>query len=247
VFFAVGPDGDLLARHEMYGKGRTPYQVGFDAQQKAAGLKGRVEWMACDEAIWGDDRGETIAEDFQKGLTAGAQGGDPIPLISVPKGPGSRPARVMLMHEYLRYETLPAGKVIKGVKIPPNTPAPWGGPRLRFHPECRHCIRTIPALPIDPKNSEDVDTESEDHAYDAVTYALRARVPAVEKETVGRVPDDIHPGIEIRGNKAIRRKRYDDDRTPQELDTELLVREAAAQGRFITGIRVGGARPSEEE
>lgn len=247
VIFAVGPDGDILARHEMYGKGQTPYQVGYVFAQKCLGLKGRVEWLACDAAIWGDDRGETIAEDLQKGLTAGAQGQDPIPLISVPKGPGSRPARVLLLHEYLRYETLPAGLVVKGVTIPANTPAPWGGPRLRFHRECKNCIRTIPSLPIDPKDSEDVDTEAEDHCYDAVTYALRARVPLVEREDSGRVPDDVHPGYDIEEGRAIRKPRWITEEQAGRVDAHRLMKEAAAQGRFITGVRVGGARPTQED
>ena len=38
-----------------------------------------------------------------------------------------------------------------------------GNPRLFFMDNCRHLIRTLPALPYDPRNTEDVDTDSEDH------------------------------------------------------------------------------------
>lgn len=45
-------------------------------------------------------------------------------------------------------------------------------PGIRFFRRCVNAINTIPALPIDKNNPEDVDTDSEDHAYDSVTYGL---------------------------------------------------------------------------
>lgn len=45
-------------------------------------------------------------------------------------------------------------------------------PRLYVYSTCRNLIRTLPALPRDEKNPEDVDTHAEDHAADAARYAL---------------------------------------------------------------------------
>ena len=45
-------------------------------------------------------------------------------------------------------------------------------PGLFFFDTCRHLIRTLPTLPRDSKKPEDVDTQSEDHAFDAVRYRL---------------------------------------------------------------------------
>ena len=47
-----------------------------------------------------------------------------------------------------------------------------GLPRLLIYSTCRNLIRTLPALPRDPKRPEDVDTKAEDHAYDALRYLI---------------------------------------------------------------------------
>lgn len=46
-----------------------------------------------------------------------------------------------------------------------------GGPKLVFFQTCRHAIRTLPELVHDDTRVEDVDTDGEDHAYDAIRYA----------------------------------------------------------------------------
>lgn len=245
---AAGPDGDILVRDEMYGKEKTPFEVGYALGEKAKGLNGPLEWVAGDSAMWAvTDGGESQAEGFQRGMIAAAGGDDRVPLIAAPKGPGSRHARVTLLHEHLRLTPLPAG-----VKIPDGKGGhiisdgtiipPWGGPKLRFHPDAKNHIRTIPALPIDEKDSEDVDTEAEDHAYDALTYALQSRAPKVEKLEVDRVPDDIHPGFKIQEGRAIRRPRWATEPEEEEARAESL-----RQGKYMTGVRVGGARPYQEE
>jgi hypothetical protein len=40
---------------------------------------------------------------------------------------------------------------------------------------CTNLIRTLPLLPTDKNNPEDVDTHAEDHAYDALRYACMSR------------------------------------------------------------------------
>ncbi|UOF80394.1 large subunit terminase [Caudoviricetes sp.] len=45
---------------------------------------------------------------------------------------------------------------------------------LFFMSHCRHAISTIPMLPRDPDKLEDVDTDAEDHPYDAVRYRVLA-------------------------------------------------------------------------
>lgn len=46
------------------------------------------------------------------------------------------------------------------------------GPSIYFMRNCRASIQTLPVLPRDPKRLEDVDTSSEDHAYDMVRYRI---------------------------------------------------------------------------
>jgi phage terminase large subunit len=52
-----------------------------------------------------------------------------------------------------------------------------GFPGLMIFENCRNLIRTLPALPHDKVQVEDVDTKAEDHAYDALRYGLTQIVP----------------------------------------------------------------------
>lgn len=60
--------------------------------------------------------------------------------------------------------------------------APDGLPKLQVFENCIHLIRTLPSLPYDRHRVEDVDTEAEDHLYDAGRYALVNQRPAEEPE-----------------------------------------------------------------
>ncbi len=51
----------------------------------------------------------------------------------------------------------------------------YGNPRLRVFNTCTNLVRTLPTLPISKTNSEDVDTKTEDHAYDALRYMVMSR------------------------------------------------------------------------
>ncbi len=53
---------------------------------------------------------------------------------------------------------------------------------------CTNLIRTLPALPYDQTHSEDIDTDAEDHAYDALRYGLM-RGPQSRNVTKQRPPD----------------------------------------------------------
>ena len=48
-------------------------------------------------------------------------------------------------------------------------------PLLYFHESCEATIRTLPYLQHDEKNSEDLDTDAEDHAADETRYAVMSR------------------------------------------------------------------------
>lgn len=50
-----------------------------------------------------------------------------------------------------------------------------GVPMLYFLDCCEDSVRTIPALPHDEHNAEDIDTEAEDHAGDETRYACMSR------------------------------------------------------------------------
>jgi hypothetical protein len=48
-------------------------------------------------------------------------------------------------------------------------------PSLKIFNTCRNLLRTLPLLPVDKNNPEDVDTNVEDHAYDALRYGAMSR------------------------------------------------------------------------
>ena len=48
-------------------------------------------------------------------------------------------------------------------------------PGLRIFSSCRNLIRTLPVLPLDDHNPEDINTDAEDHAYDALRYGCMSR------------------------------------------------------------------------
>lgn len=50
--------------------------------------------------------------------------------------------------------------------------SPDGEPYLKVHQNCQNLIRTIPDLPYSETIREQIDDKAEDHAYDALTYAL---------------------------------------------------------------------------
>jgi hypothetical protein len=65
-----------------------------------------------------------------------------------------------------------------------------GTPMLRVHPRCEYLIRTLPMLVSDEARPEDVDTRGEDHAADALRYAVMSR-PAPWEHTEQRpFPED---------------------------------------------------------
>ena len=65
----------------------------------------------------------------------------------------------------------------------PNPDDPSGMPGLRiFDGYCPNLVRTLPTLGRDPGNPEDVNTDEDDHSYDALRYALQWR----DKKVIGR-------------------------------------------------------------
>ena len=239
IFYGAGPK-DLLARSEIYVQKKIPYDVGFQFGQHAKRYP-KLEYVAGGSDMWDvRDGGQTIAEKFQAGLTA-ASPTDPIILISVPRGKGSREAGKLAVHEFLKH-----GDRIPDPTDPTKTIIPiWDGAKLRVHRDCKNLIRTLPQRPLDPKNNEDVWEGGEDHLYDSLRYALAIRFPRPEEEEDRSVPTDRHPGWDL-----ARRQKRPHYLTRMERERELRELEQAAANRgggYFTGIRWGTAQPSEDD
>lgn len=91
-----------------------------------------------------------------------------------------------------------------------------GRPMIYFFSTCVHAIRTLPALQHDPMRLEDVDTDGEDHAGDAIRYGCSARpwvrtVPRAEPPPalIGPVGRTLNEIIAARRRDRLEREAAD--------------------------------------
>jgi hypothetical protein len=95
-------------------------------------------------------------------------------------------------------------RVHEALGIDPETKTPW----LTVHPRCRYLSRTLPLMVQAKLNPEDLDSDSDDHAADALRYLLMGglRPSTPRKEGSHLVPfsgkwwrtmygDDRRPGV----------------------------------------------------
>ena len=99
----------------------------------------------ADNAIFDTQNGNCIADDMKK---------INIRWTKSDKSPGSRKQGLEKIRELLK-------NVLKD---------PLELPGLYIFDNCTQTIRTLPTLPRDEKNPDDIDTKAEDHIYDVVRY-----------------------------------------------------------------------------
>ena len=120
------------------------------AMEHRIGLAGRVRPGPADSMIFAvDNNGREIAKEM---ADVGAR------FVPCAKGPGSRVTGWQALRDRLKA----------------NAKHPQEEPGLYVFSICLQTIRTIPTLPRDPKNRDDVDTDAEDHIGDALRYRLTA-------------------------------------------------------------------------
>jgi hypothetical protein len=112
-------------------------------QEKQMGI--RVDPGPADAAIYAVQNGSCIADDMAR---LGVR------WTPAEKGPGSRINGLELVRKRLR------------------AAATGEDPALYIFSTCRHALRTLPVLPRDQKRPDDVDSDAEDHIYDAVRYRV---------------------------------------------------------------------------
>jgi hypothetical protein len=71
-------------------------------------------------------------------------------------------------------------RVHEALAIDPAEGTPW----LTVHPRCRYLIRTMPLMVQAKNEPEDLDSESDDHACDALRYLLMGNL----RPFAGRIP-----------------------------------------------------------
>ena len=140
-------------QYDEYKKAYKPNKgLRLKAHEVAKGVISRckdleLEFIVCDPSIW-NKVGHQMGSIGQEMEIIFANAG--IPMI---RGNNNRVDGKMQVHN--RLSTAPDGQ-------------PW----WLIASNCIHLIRTLPLMKIDPKNTDDIDAKSEDHAYDDVRYAF---------------------------------------------------------------------------
>jgi hypothetical protein len=156
--------GDLIRFAEWYGwngndnqglrMGAEDIGRGIVDRERSMGILGRVRVGPADSSIFDRyDAEKSVAGDMER---VGVHWNP------VDKGPGSRKQGWQQMRKLIRRAVPPEG----GYREEPG---------LFVLESCRQFIRTVPPIPRDRKDPDDVDTDVEDHIADEARYRVRSR------------------------------------------------------------------------
>lgn len=162
--------GDLFRVAEWYGWNGVPNNglkltakeiaKGVIQRELKWGIYGRVKPGPADSAIYTTEDGNCIASNMQKKVIINGRQYKGVKWVPAKKGPGSRK---------LGWELLRVG--ISNAQ-PEETGYPRENPGIFIFRNCDQTIRTLPSLPRDAKDLDDVDTDSEDHIADEIRYVV---------------------------------------------------------------------------
>ncbi len=148
LWFAIDFDNNIFVYRELYTQKITADIFARKVLEAEQGEN--IRYGVLDSSTWArrGDIGPSIAETMiQEGCRWRPSD----------RSPKSRVAGKLELHKRLR---------------PDET---TGYPTMFFFDNCINLIRTLPMLPVDKNNPEDVDTHAEDHAYDALRYGCMSR------------------------------------------------------------------------
>lgn len=164
------PRGTLIRVAELYGwngrpnEGRraTATEVAREILATEAALFPHRAVLPgpADSAIYAVENGHGIARDME---AAGVR------WLEADKRPGSRKSGLEAVRKRLKAALAPHPQEDAGLFVTEN---------------CVHAIRTLPVLPRDTRDPDDIDTNAEDHVYDEVRYrclALRREVVSFKR------------------------------------------------------------------
>lgn len=162
------PRGALVRYREWYGAGKGDKGLKLTIEEVAKGILERdagdqITYSVADPSIFAEDGGPSRAEIFSK---LG---------VHFMRGDNKRVSGAGAMGGWDEMR-----QRLKGQD---------GRPMLVVFETCRDFIRTVPALPHDPKRAEDVDTTANDHVADEARYACMSRSWVPTREPVMRKGD----------------------------------------------------------
>jgi hypothetical protein len=162
LWFAVSPDEQLVVYRELY----VSKVLATDLADMIIELEaddGNIKYGVLDSSLWHrrGDTGPSLAEQMiQRGCR----------FRPSDRSKGSRVSGKNEIHRRLQVDDFTEE------------------PRMVFFNTCTEMISQLPAIPLDKKNPEDVDTKAEDHLYDALRYGImsRPRFSIFDYEPMGR-------------------------------------------------------------
>ena len=168
LWFTIDPRGRAYLYKEWPGVKPKQANVGLELTpvQISDGILDREEEeirdnlvmrRTADPAIFDKSRGDSVADQMAPGYMGRHRG------VVFSKGDNARIAGKMQLHERLRFDE-------------------DGYPMFYVFNTCTNWIRTVPTLPYSTKKPEDVDSDAEDHDYDATRYFLMAHPIAPTKK-----------------------------------------------------------------
>lgn len=148
LWFAVTPAEQLVVYREMYVSKVTATDLADLILEAEAGEK--IHYGVLDSSLW-HNRGDTGPSLAEQMIIKGCR------WRPSDRSRGSRVAGKNEIHRRLQVDEFTEES------------------RLVFFNNCTHTISQIPSIPLDKNNPEDVDTNSEDHLYDALRYGIMTR------------------------------------------------------------------------
>lgn len=164
LWFALDEDGRAYLYRELYGASGANVGLREDATAQAVRVReieeqteaGRDIFGVADPAIWDESRGKQ-----NKIIAMFEKEG-----IYFEKADNRRLSGKMQVHNRLKFDS-------------------ESKPGLYVFSNCVNTVRTLPTLIYSKKNVEDVDTDCEDHIYDALRYFLMScplPAPVIKRE-----------------------------------------------------------------
>ena len=149
LWFAVDPvDEKLVVYRELYVSKVLAEDLADMVLEAERGEK--IRYGVLDSSLW-HKRGDTGPSIAERMIAKGCR------WRPADRSAGSRVSGKNEIHRRLQ--------------IDPDTEEP----RVVFFDNCKKTIEQLPTIPLDKRNSEDVDTNSEDHLYDAFRYGVMTR------------------------------------------------------------------------
>lgn len=148
LWFAVAPDEQLIVYRELYVTRVTAEKLAdliLDIE-----VDDRVKYGVLDSSLW-HNRGDTGPSLAEQMIVKGCR------WRPSDRSKGSRVAGKNEIHRRLQIDDFTEE------------------PRMVIFNNCTNLISQLPSLPLDKNNPEDVDTNAEDHLYDALRYGVMTR------------------------------------------------------------------------